>query len=66
MAFHNIYWVEAIMITNYFQNQNPTKALNEKFTPYQSWVGVKLDFSKIQKLNCWAFVLIQKSHHTKS
>jgi hypothetical protein len=51
-GFHNIYWVEAIMTTSYFQNQNPTKALNEKLTPYQSWARVKLDFSKNQKFNC--------------
>jgi hypothetical protein len=51
-GFHKLYWEEVVMTTNYLQNLNPTKALNEQFTPYQSWIGVKLGFSKLMFLNC--------------
>jgi len=40
------------MITNYFQNQSPIKALTEQITPYQSWTRVKPNLSRLKNFGC--------------
>ncbi len=52
MVFIKFIWGKEIMIANYLQNWNPTKALNEQFAPYQSWTKVKLDLSELMFFNC--------------
>jgi hypothetical protein len=52
---------EALVITNYLQNQSPTKVVTNNITPYEIWFCHKPILSHLQIFGCKAYAFIDKN-----
>jgi hypothetical protein len=64
-SLSKVFWGEALLITNYLQNQSPTKVIPNNITPYEIWFGHKSILSHLQIFGCKAYALIHKDKHQK-
>jgi hypothetical protein len=52
VSLSKVFLGETLLITNYLQNQSPTKVVSNNITPYEIWFGHKPILSHLQFFGC--------------